>query len=147
MASAVLHTFINGKGIAMNRNKSVVLITGLGERRLPLITALQLHGYETLEAECGFEALQRTIESDVDVLITDDEMPGLTGRELIGIVRRHRAVGHCLLISDSDQIPGDAEFTDDKAGFLVAPFEPEQLLLKIRAFFFPGPLYAQAQEG
>jgi two-component system, chemotaxis family, chemotaxis protein CheY len=134
---------------AMNRNKSVVLITGLGSsRRLPLIAALQLHGYETLEAECGFEALQRTIDSNVDLLITDDEMPGLTGRELIGIVRRHRAVGHCLLISDSDQIPGDAEFTDGKAGgFLVAPFEPEQLLLKIHAFFFPGPLYAQAQEG
>jgi|SRR5471030_3085651 DNA-binding response OmpR family regulator len=132
----------------MNRNKSVVLITGLGRsRRLPLIAALQRHGYETLEAECGFEALQKTIDSDVDILITDDEMPGLTGRELIRIVRKHGAVGHCLLISDSDQIPGDAEFTDGKAGgFLVAPFEPEQLLLKIRAVF-PGPLYAQGQEG
>ena len=132
----------------MNRNKSVVLITGLGRsRRLPLIAALQRHGYETLEAECGFEALQTMIDSDVDILITDDEMPGLTGRELIRIVRKHGAVGHCLLISDSDQIPGDAEFTDGKAGgFLVAPFEPEQLLLKIRAVF-PGPLYAQGQEG
>jgi DNA-binding response OmpR family regulator len=126
---------------AMNRNKSVVLITGLGlSRRLPLIAALQRHGYETLEAECGFEALQMTIDRDVDILITDDEMPGLTGRELIGIVRKHGAVSHCLLISDSDQIlaAGDAEFTDGKAsGFLVAPFEPEQLLLKIRAVF-PG---------
>src|SRR5471030_1359670 len=116
----------------MNKNTSVVLITGLGgARRLPLIAALQRHGYETLEAECGFEALQRMIDNNVDVLITDDEMPGLTGRELIGIVRKHGAVGHCLLISDLDQIPGD--------GFLVAPFEPEQLLLKIRAVF-PGPL-------
>jgi DNA-binding response OmpR family regulator len=132
----------------MNRNKSVVLITGLGlSRRLPLIAALQRHGYETLEAECGFEALQMTIDSDVDILITDDEMPGLTGRELIGIVRKHGAVGHCLLISDSDQIPAsDAEFTDKASGFLVAPFEPEQLLLKIRAAF-PCPLYAQVQEG
>jgi two-component system chemotaxis response regulator CheY len=131
----------------MNRNKSVVLITGLGSRRLPLIAALQRHGYETLEAECGFEALQRTIDRNVDLLITDDEMPGLTGRELIGIVRRHGAVGHCLLISDSVAV-GAGESTDGKAGgFLVAPFEPEQLLLKIRAFFFPSPLYAQALEG
>src|SRR5450432_2833963 len=128
----------------MNKNKSVVLITGLGgARRLPLIAALQRHGYETLEAECGFEALQMMIDNNVDVLITDDEMPGLTGRELIGIVRRHSAVGHCLLISDSVAV-GAAEFTDGKAGgFMVAPFEPEQLLLKIRALFFPGPLYAQ----
>src|SRR5450432_83349 len=132
----------------MNRNRSVVLVVGLDRsRELPLIAALERHGYETLAARDGFEALQTAIDRDVDVLITDDEMPGLTGRELIGIVRRHRAVGHCLLISDSDQIPGDAEFTDGKAGgFLVAPFEPEQLLLKIRAVF-PGPLYAQGQEG
>jgi two-component system chemotaxis response regulator CheY len=125
----------------MNRNRSVVLIAGLGHsRRLPLIAALQHHGYETLEAEDGFEALQTAIDRDVDVLITEDEMPGLTGRELIGIVRKHRAIGHCLLISDSDRIPfGDTAFTDGKASFMVAPLEPEQLLSKIREVF-PDPL-------
>src|SRR5450432_279373 len=102
----------------MNRNRSVVLVVGLDRsRELPLIAALERHGYETLAARDGFEALQTAIDRDVDVLITDDEMPGLTGRELIGIVRKHRAIGHCLLISD-----------------LVAPFEPEQLLIKIREF-------------
>jgi hypothetical protein len=40
------------------------------------------------------------IERKVDVLLTDDEMPGLTGRELIGIMRKHRAVVHCLLNSE-----------------------------------------------
>jgi CheY-like chemotaxis protein len=117
----------------MNRNRSVVLVVGLGRsRRLPLIAALQRHGYETLEAGDGFEALQTMTDSDVDVLITDDEMPGLTGRELIGIVRKHRAIGHCLLISDADQTPGGyTEFTDVKASFMVARFEPEQLLVKI----------------
>jgi two-component system chemotaxis response regulator CheY len=124
----------------MNRNRSVVLIAGLGRsRRLPLIAALESHGYETLEAEDGFEALQTAIDHDVDVLITDDEMPGLTGRELIRIVRKHRAIGHCLLISDSDQMLGDTEFTDGKASFIMAPVEPEQVLSKIREVF-PDPL-------
>jgi CheY-like chemotaxis protein len=97
-------------------NGSVVLIAGLGRKRgLPLIAGLQSHGYETLEAQDGFEALQTAIDRAVDVLIADDEMPGLTGRELIGIVRKHRAIRHCLLISDSSM-----------------PFEPGQLLVKIR---------------
>jgi two-component system chemotaxis response regulator CheY len=124
----------------MNKDKSVVLIAGLGcARRLPLIAALQSHGYETLEAEDGFEALQTAIDCDVDVLITEDEMPGLTGRELIGIVRKHRAVGHCLLVSDADQIPGiDTAFMDSQAGFLCTRLEPEQLLSKIREVF-PQP--------
>ncbi|MDQ1473933.1 MAG: Response regulator receiver domain [Bryobacterales bacterium] len=84
----------------MYRNGSVVLVVGPGSRRLPLIAALQRNGYETLEAQDGFGALQMAIDRNVDLLITDDEMPGLTGRELIGIMRKHRAVGNCLLISD-----------------------------------------------
>jgi two-component system chemotaxis response regulator CheY len=103
---------------------------------LPLIAALQRHGYDTLEAEDGFEALQTAVDGHVDVLITEDEMPGLTGRELIGVVRRHRAIGHCLLIADSNQIPaGDTAFADDKAGLLASPIEPEQLLIKLREGF------------
>jgi CheY-like chemotaxis protein len=99
----------------MYKNRSVVLVVGLGSRRRPLIAALECHGYETLEAQDGFGALQMAIDRDVDVLITDDEMPGLTGSELIGIVRKHGAVGHCLLLSD-----------------LGSPFDPEQVLLKVR---------------
>jgi two-component system, chemotaxis family, chemotaxis protein CheY len=121
----------------MNMNRSVVLVVGLGScRRQPLIAVLQRHGYETLEAQDGFEALQTAIGHQVDVLITDDEMPGLTGRELIGIVRKHRAISHCLLVSDSDQTPtGYTEFIEGKGSFMVARFEPEKLLVKIRDVF------------
>jgi CheY-like chemotaxis protein len=105
----------------MNGNTSV-LITGLGRSRLRSLTAvLQRDGYEILEARDGFEALQTAVSRVVDVLIAGDEMPGLTGGELIGIVRKHRAIAHCLLISGPDQ-----------------PFEPEQLLIKIRQGF-PAP--------
>jgi DNA-binding response OmpR family regulator len=69
----------------------------------------------------------------VDVLITEDEMPGLTGRELIGVVRKHRAISHCLLISDTDQISaGGPALIGGTASFLVAPFEYEKLLGRIR---------------
>jgi CheY-like chemotaxis protein len=101
----------------MYKNRSVVLVVGLGSRRRPLIAALERDGYETLEAQDGFGALQMAIDRDVDVLITDDEMPGLTGCELIGIVRRHGAVGHCLLLSDLDRT------------------DPEQVLIKVREAF------------
>jgi CheY-like chemotaxis protein len=120
----------------MKRNKSVVLIAGLGtSRRLLLINALQRHGYETIEAQDGFEALQTAIDRSIDVLIADDEMPGLTGRELIGIVRKHKAIGHCLLTSAGDKITiGDTAYTDMNAPFVMAPFEPERLLTKIDGY-------------
>jgi CheY-like chemotaxis protein len=118
----------------MNKNRSVVLIAGLGySRRLPLVAVLQRQGYDTLEAEDGFEALQTVVDRDVDVLITEDEMPGLTGRELIRVVRRHRAIGNCLLIADSNRVPVvDTAVSDGKVCVLVSPIELEQLLNKIR---------------
>jgi DNA-binding response OmpR family regulator len=123
-----------GKWQVMNKNRSVVLIAGLSSsRRLPLIAVLQRHGYETLEAGDGFEALQTAVVRDVDVLIAEDEMPGLTGRELIGVVRKHRAISHCLLISDTDQLSaGDTVLIRGTASFLVGPFEYERLLGRIR---------------
>jgi two-component system chemotaxis response regulator CheY len=83
---------------AIFRKRSVALIVDLDDsRRLHLIAAFQGRGYETLEAKDAFGALQMAIDHHVDVLVTDNEMPGLTGRELIGIVRKHRAI-HCLLL-------------------------------------------------
>jgi CheY-like chemotaxis protein len=94
-----------GEEWAIYRKRSVALVVGRDDsRRLPLIALFQSRGYETLEAQDAFGALQMAIDHHVDVLITDSEMPGLTGRELIGIVRKHRAI-HCLLLVAPDSVP------------------------------------------
>jgi CheY-like chemotaxis protein len=113
----------------MNTNRLVVLVAGLGRpRRLVLIASLRLHGYRTLEAEDGFEALQVVIGGPVDVLIAEEEMPGLTGRELIEVIRKHGAVRHFLLVSDAPQ----SHATGPGQDILVAPFDPDQLLLRLQ---------------
>ena len=49
---------------------------------------LERGGFSVVTANDGIEALQRLGESEVDVLVTDLEMPRLNGYELIRDVRR-----------------------------------------------------------
>jgi CheY-like chemotaxis protein len=113
----------------VDKTKVVVLVVGRGHAwRLPLVTAIQRGGYVTLEANDGFEALLSATENHIDVLISGDEMVDLSGREVIGIIRRHNAIVRCLLISDSQGGGGLPENVE----VLGAPFKAEELLCRIR---------------
>jgi CheY-like chemotaxis protein len=117
----------------VNKIKAVVLVVGEShEWRLPVVTILQRGGYVTLEATNGFEALQTAISNCIDLLISDDEMAGLSGRELIGIVRRHGAIARCILVSNA---PEDAQGLPENTEVLAAPFQPDELLGRVRGSF------------
>jgi CheY-like chemotaxis protein len=108
----------------------VVLVVGPGHAwRLPVVTALQGGGYATLEANDGFEALQAVIDNRIGLIVAGDEMKGLTGREMIGVIKRHEAIVRCLLISES---PNGADDLPEGVEFLGAPFRPEELLGKVK---------------
>jgi CheY-like chemotaxis protein len=114
----------------VDKTKVVVLVVGRGHAwRLSVVTAIQHGGYVTLEANDGFEALLRATENHIDLLISGDDMVDLSGREVIGIIRRHNAIIRCILISESpqgtDRLPENVEF-------LGSPFEAKDLLCKIR---------------
>lgn len=114
----------------MEKKKPVVIVVGPGRAwRLSVVTALQRDGYVTLEANDGFGALQSAMDNRIDLLISGDEMEGLTGREMIGVIRRHDAIPHCILISES---PEGAAGLPDHVEFVGAPFETEELLSKAR---------------
>jgi CheY-like chemotaxis protein len=119
----------------VNKAKTVVLVVGTGHAwRLPVVTALQRGGYATLEASDGFEALQAVIDNRIDLVISGDEMKGLTGREMIGIIKRHEAIVRCILVSES---PDGAEGLPEGVEFLGVPFDPEDLLGKVKGHLVP----------
>ena len=45
-------------------------------------------GYRVLEAHSGIHALERLGEEAVDVLVTDERMPGMPGSELVSLVAK-----------------------------------------------------------
>lgn len=67
-------------------------------------------GHEVIEANSGTEALEQLqSRSDIDVLITDQQMPGMTGSELIIAARAISPDLAIILATGYGETPQDAD--------------------------------------
>lgn len=99
-----------------------------------LIASVELAGYETLSAGGGEEALVLVAEHDIDAMVLDVSMPGLSG---LAVTRTLRVAGDRLPIlmltartSLSDRVDGLDVGADD---YLTKPFHVDELLARLRA--------------
>jgi CheY-like chemotaxis protein len=100
---------------------------------------LRRSGYDVLTTQDPAEALElATQRPDVDILVTDVVMPGLSGPELVERVRIVRPDLRALLLSGYP-----VEMIRDRAtlpfgtGFLEKPFHAEGLLRAVRGLVEP----------
>jgi DNA-binding response OmpR family regulator len=74
---------------------------------------------------------------EVEVLVVDVDLPGITGPELLDLLRAdpHWAAPPVLLLSGADNGPGDAEAVEDGSGakLLRKPFDVDSLVGAVRA--------------
>lgn len=94
-------------------------------------------GYEILTANSGFEALEILEKHAVDVIISDQRMPGMTGVEFLSKVKelhpdtiRLMLSGYTELNSVTDAINEGAVFR-----FLTKPWDDEKLRASIKEAF------------
>ncbi len=81
--------------------------------------------YDVLTATSGLDALDIAVERHVDLLITDSQMPGIDGSELIMRIKASGAVKRFLMIS------GWTPAVVEGIPFLTKPFRSDELLRKI----------------
>ena len=117
-----------GKSIAVK----TLLIADDDPTVLTLATlVLQKADYRCLKATSATEALQILMGSpEVDALVSDILMPGMTGIELGHAVRREKRDLPILLISGfpgADKDDSMGLFQQPKVAFLPKPFTPTQL--------------------
>ena len=103
--------------------------------RAIMVRALRDAGYTVVDAEDASRALARSDghEGRIDVLITDLVMPGMSGRELAGMLaERHPGLG-VLFVSG---FPGEEVerrgLLESGRPFLGKPFTPEMLIERVR---------------
>jgi len=93
-------------------------------------------GYDVVEAADGEEALQLMNEQTVSLVISDWEMPRMTGLELCQAIREGNFSGYVffiLLTSNSrpqDIVDGLGAGADD---FVTKPFNPAELIMRVRS--------------
>jgi CheY-like chemotaxis protein len=94
-------------------------------------TVLSAFGYKVLTANSGARALELFSQapSQIDVVITDLVMPGMSGRELIDNVRRLSPA--VPILSTSGYVrPSSEEDEDDY--YLRKPYTSQDLLRKVK---------------
>ena len=94
---------------------------------------LSRNGFRVTAASSASEARQRLQGLDFDLIVLDVMMPGQTGLEFAGELRRTDDVPILMLTAmgdPKDRIAGLEKGVDD---YLGKPFEPRELLARVRA--------------
>jgi two-component system chemotaxis response regulator CheY len=88
-------------------------------------------GFEVAQAADGKQALAQLATTQVDIIITDLNMPVMDGVTLIRALRadpKWRAVPILMLTTESDATKKAEGRSAGATGWLVKPFNPEKLI-------------------
>ncbi|NCO59100.1 MAG: DNA-binding response regulator [Deltaproteobacteria bacterium CG_4_8_14_3_um_filter_51_11] len=111
-----------------------ILIVDDEKNYLVLLEALLgAEGYETLTASSAKDALEILRNSDVDLLITDMKMPGMTGMELLEECERLKPDVPVITLTAYGTIEMAVEAMKKHAyDYITKPFQNEQLKLTVK---------------
>ena len=97
----------------MVKSRTVILCVDDEENSLLLRKlVLEKAGYEVLTATSAQEALRVTDSRNVDLILSDHLMPGMSGTELAQQVKAHFPRLPVVLISGINEIPAGAHVAD-----------------------------------
>jgi CheY-like chemotaxis protein len=95
---------------------------------------LRNNGYDVLSAENGAEAFELACSEQPDIVVTDFQMPVMTGLELVRELRRNETTKDIPVImltargfAIKDEQKDDLQISE----FLSKPFSPKELLRSI----------------
>ncbi len=115
--------------------KKIMTVDDSSTVRSVLNKALSGAGYQVIEAYDGQDAVEKLAREDIDLLVTDLNMPNMGGVELIKFVRQQpgkRFMPIIMLTSESQQEMKVAGKKAGASGWVTKPFQPEQLLSVIQ---------------
>jgi CheY-like chemotaxis protein len=100
---------------------------------------LRREGYEILTAESGAEALQALERHPVDLLVSDQKMPGMSGTQLIEqLADRHGHVPRVVLTGWPEEIPADERAALGIRALIPKPWDDAELKAVLRAHLSGG---------
>jgi two-component system, chemotaxis family, chemotaxis protein CheY len=115
--------------------KTILAVDDSGSLRQMLAFSLKAAGYGVIEAVDGEDGLEKARKQTVDLVLTDQNMPGMDGLSLIKALRgmkNYQSVPILMLTTES----GDDMKAMGKAaganGWMVKPFDPARLTEVIR---------------
>ena len=104
---------------------------------------LRNNGYEVISADNGAEALELALKDKPDIIVTDYQMPVMSGLELVGNLRKHEETKDTpviMLTARSFAISQEQQDELKISGCLSKPFSPKELLGNIEDILYQKEL-------
>jgi two-component system response regulator RegX3 len=106
--------------------------------REPLVYLLQKEGYQVTEAEDGKKAIEVFRSSNVDLILLDLMLPGISGNEVCRIIREESQVPIIMVTAketEIDKVVGLEIGADD---YVTKPYSTRELLARMKAVLRRG---------
>ncbi len=124
-----------------DKNINILVVDDAPMIRRIMKNLLKEMGFSNIdEAEDGMVALQKLRNQKYDFVITDWNMPNLTGIELVQEIRKDPNLKHIPIMMVTAEAKKENIILALKSGvnnYIVKPFTPENVKAKIEAIFSP----------
>ncbi len=112
---------------------TILIVDDEKNYRVVLEALLGPEGYEILTAGAARDALRLVREADVDLIITDMKMPGMTGMELLDEAKKIKPEVPVIMMTAYGTIEMAVEAMKKRAyDYITKPFQNEELKLTIK---------------
>jgi two-component system alkaline phosphatase synthesis response regulator PhoP len=134
----------SGGGKAM-ADKRVLVVDD--EIHIVHVVAIKLrnNGYEVISADNGAEAYDLALKEEPDIIVTDFQMPIMSGMELIEKLRENdttKEIPVIMLTARSFAVAQEEQDRLQISGCLSKPFSPKELLSHIEDILYQKELVA-----
>jgi two-component system chemotaxis response regulator CheY len=110
--------------------KTILAVDDSGSLRQMLSFSLKAAGYGVIEAVDGEDGLSKAKQQKVDLVLTDQNMPGMDGLSLVRALRGMAAYRNVPILMLTTESGDDIKAMGKAAGangWLVKPFDPARL--------------------
>ena len=111
--------------------KTILAVDDSPSIRMMVVHTIRNAGYHVVEAADGSEALRIAADSRFDMVVTDQNMPGIDGLTLIRTLRgkmEYKNTPIIVLTTEMDEAMKLQGRAAGATGWMVKPFHPETLL-------------------
>lgn len=102
----------------------------------PHILFLEQRGYDITPVNSGTDAVEMCEEKHFDAVFLDENMPGMSGLEALGLIKNNKPNLPVVMITKNEEEHIMEEAIGSKiADYLIKPLNPSQILLSVKKIF------------
>jgi len=117
---------------------TILIVDDSSAMRSMLVSTLEALGQlKIVQAPNGFEALRMLPREQVDLVLTDINMPDINGLELLSFIRNnpiYKGIPVVVISTEGSRKDIEKGLSLGANEYLVKPFQPEQLLDIVKRF-------------